>query len=498
LWESDKPKLRDEFMKIAFIYPAWFSKQKGVMKYFTSRAARLPVLGLSYLAAISEKMGHEVKIIDAAIENASVKGVISNVEKFGADIVGISCSTPYSYLLNDYISEIKRRQFNPVIVEGGPHVTVLKEKALTDDVDFAFIGEAEKSWFNFLEEYERGKDFSKVKGLFYKDEDEKWVFSGKEDVVKDLDSIPFPARHLLKNEKYLINTPDGKQRVTGAIFTQRGCPFKCIFCNTELTGGNIRRRSPKKVVEEIKLMIANYGVEHIFFLDETFTMVRKHVLELCDLLTREAFGVTFEIATRANLLDDELVEKMVSAGLVRIGIGLESADLRVRDIMKKEVPLESYDAAREYAQKYGVQLRFSTIIGMPGDTIESIRKTFRYLRFAPDVEHVSITIATPYPGTELYDMAKAGKYGLKLLQDDFSKFQRYGSAVMENEKLSSEELVRLQDDCYVSICMLPHRWKAIVNTFGFIGVFMTLKRFRRSFWRLITNKNGLFWFKKGL
>jgi anaerobic magnesium-protoporphyrin IX monomethyl ester cyclase len=481
-------------MKIVFIYPSWFDKQKGVMKYFTSRSARIPVLGLAYLASISENLGHEVSIIDASIDDLTIEEVVTAVKEFGADIVGISGATPYYNLVLDYTNELKKNLKSITIAVGGPHVTVLKEKALTDNIDFAFIGEAEKSWPDFLSEYSSGKNYSNVKGIYYKNENGEWISTGMGEVVMNLDSVPFPARHLLKNEKYIFYIPNGKPKITGTIFSQRGCPFKCIFCSTELTGTNIRKRIPYQVVEELKMMKADLGIEHVLFLDESFSINRKHVVEICDLIIKEKLGITFEIATRANLLDESLVEKMVAAGLVRMGIGLESTDPHVREIMKKKVPMESYETACYYAKKYGVQLKFGTIIGMPGDTIESIRNTFKFLRNRPEVQLVSVTIATPYPGTELYDMAKRGKYGLKLLEDDFSKFQRYGSVVMESDNLSSNELLRLQDNCYVSFYMLPDRWMAMWRVFGLIGVYMTLKRFKRSFIRFVTNKNGLFWF----
>ena len=136
------------------------------------------------------------------------------------------------------------------------------------------------------------------------------------------------------------------------------------------------------------------------------------------------------------------------------------------------------------------------MIGLPGETIGTIKETLKFLRYSKDVKQVNLAIATPYPGTQLYDMAKEGQYDLELLTDDFSKFWRYGSAVMNVGKLKSQDLLELQNDAFVSIYSAPWRWLPMIRKQGLMGAVLTIVRILKSFKRIVLNKNGLFRFKE--
>lgn len=450
-------------------------------------------MNLAYLAAIAENEGYEVKIIDGEADNIPINGMISCTAMFKPDIIGLTATTPFFHVVVELAQSLKQNFREIPIVIGGAHITILREKAFGSFFDYAFIGEAEESWPLFLEQYEKGEDISEIKGILYRDKSEI-KFTGAAAPITDIDLIPFPARHLLKVDKYNIGTLRGVKNFT-TIMTMRGCPFKCIFCSTKVFGSRVRKRSPRLVVDEIISVVSKYNIKHFIPLDDTFTLDKKHVLELCDIIESEKLDITFDIGTRANLIDEEIVSRMAKVGLIRISYGLESVSPNIRQIMRKEVPLESYEMANRLTNKYDIETLNSCMIGLPGETVDTIRETLRFLRNSREIKQANLSIAIPYPGTELYEMAKKGEHGLKLMTDDFSKFRRYGSAVMSVGDLSPDDLIRLQNDAFVSIYMASWRWLPVLKKSGIIGLLLTFIRFVRSFKRIILNKDGLFRFK---
>ncbi|MFZ3059397.1 MAG: radical SAM protein [Candidatus Methanoperedens sp.] len=478
-------------MKIILLYPKW-TQEYGAFDSFAKKASVWPPLNLAYLAAIAENLGHDVKIIDGEAEDISLEKMVELTATFNPDIIGITATTPFYHIVVDLAKELKKEVNEIPIIIGGPHITVLKEKAFFPCFDYAFIGEADESWSLFLKLHESGKDISAVKGLLFRD-GENIVFTGDAYPVVDFDSIPPPSRHLLQMDKYTIGTPEGTKKFT-TIMSVRGCPFKCIFCSTKVFGSRIRKRSPRLVVDEMKSIIDEYGIKHFMFLDDTLTLDKNHILTICDLIDEEKLDITFEGSTRANLVDEEVISRMAKAGLIRLSFGLESVDENIRKIMRKEVPLESYIMANKLTNKYSIETLNSCMIGLPGETLDTVKKTLSFLRDSHEIKQANISIAVPYPGTELYEMAKRGDYGLKLVVDDFSEFRRYNSAVMYVGDLSPEELIKIQNDAFASIYLAPWRLIPMLRKSGFTGVYLTFTRLIKSilkgrFEMLLIDKN---------
>lgn len=466
-------------MKIMLLYPKW-TGEYGLFSCFAKKVGVYPP-NLAYLAAIAENLGHEVRIIDGQVEDVSLDGMVERTLMFNPDIIGLTATTPFFHIVRDLAKRLKQRMSHVPIMIGGAHISILREEAFDPTFDYAFIGEADESFPLFLERREKGNDISEVKGILFR-EGEDVRFTGEADPVYDLDSLPLPARHLLKMDRYKIGTLQGVKSFA-TIMTMRGCPFKCIFCSTKVFGNKVRKRSPKLVVDEIKSIINDYGIRHFIFLDDTLTLDRNHILAICDFIKEEKLGITFEGSTRANLVDEELISRMVDAGLIRISFGLESVDKNIRKIMRKEVPLESYIVANKLTNKYGIETLNSCMIGLPGETVDTIKKTLSFLRDSREIKEANISIAVPYPGTELYEMAKRGDYGLKLLVDDFSRFRRYNMAVMQVGNLSPDDLIKLQNDAFASIYLAPWRFKPQLKRTGIAGVFLTLSRLIKSITR---------------
>jgi radical SAM superfamily enzyme YgiQ (UPF0313 family) len=200
--------------------------------------------------------------------------------------------------------------------------------------------------------------------------------------------------------------------------------------------------------------------------------------------------ITFEGSTRANLVDDEVISVMVKAGLIRLSFGLESADKRIREIAKKNVPLESYAKAADICNKYGVEVVNSVILGLPGETRNTIDGTINYLKKAHNVHEIAYNIAVPYPGTELLEMAQRKEHGLELVDSNYSKFRR-NIGVLKVGDLTPKDLSDLQNKGYASVYL--SRWRIIpmLKRSGLIGFILTYWRGVKYWYSILQKKLSL-------
>ncbi|HOW97516.1 MAG TPA: radical SAM protein [Kiritimatiellia bacterium] len=463
-------------MNISLVYPQW-TEEYGQIAHFAKKAGKWPPLNLAYLAAIAEAAGHRVRITDAEAEALPMETTVDRVLAEKPDLVGVTATTPFYHIACDLAAQIRKRSAAPIAI-GGPHVTVLREAAFPREMDFAFIGEADRTWPAFLERFADGRDPGDVPGLLYR-QDGKVRYTGPALPVEDLNALPVPARHLLKADRYFLGTLEGAKRFT-SIMTVRGCPYRCIFCSTKVFGRDTRRRDPPLVLDEIRDCVERFGIEHFMFMDDTLTLHREHIRAICRLLIEARLNITFEGSTRANLVDEETVRLMRKAGLIRLSFGLESVDPGIRKTMRKQVPLESYIQANRLTRKHGIETLNSCMIGLPGETRETIRATLRFLRESREIEQANISIAVPYPGTELYEMARRGEMGLRLETEDFSQYRRYNAAVMTVGDLSPADLVEIQNEAFASIYLAPWRWRPMIAKSGAMGAVLTARRLARA------------------
>jgi radical SAM superfamily enzyme YgiQ (UPF0313 family) len=199
-------------------------------------------------------------------------------------------------------------------------------------------------------------------------------------------------------------------------------------------------------------------------------------VEFCNEIINRNLSITFEGSTRANLLDEELVILMKKAGLIRLSFGLETVDEDMRKTMNKKVPLESYTAANALLNKYNIEALNSVMIGLPGETENNVWKTLNFLSKSKEVKQANFAIATPYPGTKFHDMATKGEGGMKLLSNNFTEYKRYGQAVTKVNNLGPQDLVRLQNEGFVSIYSKYWRWWPVIKKHGIVGLALTFYR----------------------
>lgn len=464
-------------MKVVILYPSWTGGY-GIFAHFAKRQGTWPPLNLALLAAIAEQHGHEVVLIDAEAETIPLPELVRQTIAHKPDMIALSGMSPFFHLTKDLSMALKEANKKIPIAVGGAHMTIMKEKVFSPSFDFGFIGEAEESWPKFLKFYGEGKDVSDIKGILYR-RNGKVIYTGPSIFDRNLDLLPFPARHLLNMERYKMGTMQGRKNFT-SIQTTRGCPWKCIFCASEaLKTTSVVKRSPASVIKEIKEVVSKFNIRHFFFVDDVLTLERKRIMEICNLIIKERLSITFEGGTRANLLDEELILLMKEAGLVRLGFGLETVNTEMRDTMKKKVPLKYYTEANKLLNKHNIEATNSVMLGLPGETRETIKTTLEWLRNAREVKQANFAIAVPYPGTEFHEMAVSGKQGIKLMTNNFSEYRRYGSAVTTINDLTPRDLVELQNDGFVSIYSAPWRWIPMLKKHGIVGgLLMLLRLFR--------------------
>ncbi|OGW84154.1 MAG: hypothetical protein A2987_00360 [Omnitrophica bacterium RIFCSPLOWO2_01_FULL_45_10] len=456
-------------MKILFVSPTW-TEDFGVFSRIAKRRNSQPPLGILYLAAVAERRGHDVKVIDADVEGISMDVLIDKISRGRFDLVGITATSPIFHKAAALAKGLKEKGFKNPIMIGGEHLNIFKKNAFLECFDYGFFGESEETFDRFLNIYEkRDKAFAVLSGFIYRDGDAV-VETAPAERIKDLDRVGFPAMHMLKHENYVMTFAKFRKRVYLPIMATRGCPFKCAFCSEPLTNPYVRFRSPKNIVDEMEKWVKELSTTHFFFMDSNLTLKRDHVEGLCREILDRKLKITFEGWTRANLVDKDILSLLKAAGLIRISYGIESGDPEILKIIRKEVSHADMLNAFKVTEDLGIEPACSVMLGLPGDTKKSIEKTISFVKSIPQILYSNFSIANPYPGTEMYEWALAGKHGVRLLIDDFSQYRRYDHSPISVNDLGPADLVRLQKIGLLRIHFTPKRMFAAMKMLGLSGL----------------------------
>jgi len=368
-------------------------------------------LGLAYLAAALEAAVINIDIIDAWAEGYTIEDLDKQIKDQQPDIAGITMMSPMYASAMRTVDSV-RRNSNAKIVVGGPHPSALPEQCLQDNpnIDFAVAGEGEKALVDLVKALSgNGKSLDTIKGLTYRNGD-KLLSTGHAQPIENLDALPFPARHLFPVAKYKTHPPYGKKNPYMTLITSRGCPFQCTYCSKSVYGSRYRTMSPQRVVLEIRHIIKKYGIREIHFYDDDFTINMKRAEEICDLLIQEPIRISWSCTTRVDLVNENLLNKMRKSGCWLISYGVESADPNILKNIKKGYTIEQVQNAFSLTKKAGIRTVAYLMVGLPGETKETINKTIDFsLKLDPDF--VSWGITALYPGSSLYESAKNGKLG---------------------------------------------------------------------------------------
>ncbi|MGC8618021.1 MAG: B12-binding domain-containing radical SAM protein [Thermoplasmata archaeon] len=384
-------------MKILLLSPPTDSVIKSVI------GVTGPPLGLAYLASIARNQGDEVNIVDSIAMDYTFEEISGQIKKFDPDLIGLTSTT--SMIPDAYkVAEIAKSYNNEIkTVIGGPHVTFTQEETLKESphIDFTVAGEGETAFSNLLLYLKGKKEIKEIKGISYRDS-EKIIVTPPEQLIKDVDSIPLPAIDLLPMDKYKAGT-----KKFGTLMTSRGCPYNCIFCSSSLQFGKIwRGHSTERVMTELRRLVFDYGIHEIEFLDDTFTLNMKRAVEIAKNIKAENLDIKWSGSARVNLFNEEIARSMKDSGAHTIYFGIESGNQNILDFIGKGIKLQqAVDSVRK-GNEAGLHTLGSFIIGFPDDTVKEVKNTIKFAKQVK-VKIAQFTIATPYPGTRLWQLAKS-------------------------------------------------------------------------------------------
>ncbi len=389
----------------------------------------LPPTDLMYLAAVAEKAG-----LDAKIADYSQGGNFENdLKEFQPDYLLINVATPT--FKNDLSSLTIAKEICPDIItiaKGADFLTVAFEVMyFQKDLDLILFGEPEETLREVLE----GKEFSKILGLYYRD-DLRAKFTGPRPFIDNLDKLPFPARHLVDNNIY--RRPDNN-KVQAVIKVSRGCPFHCFFClATPVSGAKVRKRSPENIIEEIRECVDKYGITNFLFWSDIFNIDKDWVMELCQKIIDSGLKITWSANTRADTADEEMANKMYEAGCRLVSIGVESGSQEMLDKIGKRITLDDVRLTVKIFKKAGIRIYNYFVIGLPWEDEDTVEDTIDFA-IELDSDFISFYTATPLPGSKFYEYAKENN----LINSDTSFSSAYFYPSVNTHYLTKERVFQL-------------------------------------------------------
>lgn len=355
----------------------------------------LPPADLMYLAAVAEKQGFEAKIADYS-QSGDYE---ADLREFKPDYLVVNIATPTLEHDLDAVKKAKEICPNITTVAKGAAFLTLGEKIVSEhnELDFGILGEAEDTLKDILD----NKPKNNILGIYYKENDEV-KFTGKRPFIEDLDSLPFPARHLVNNNIY--RRPDNN-KVQATIKVSRGCPFHCFFClATPVSGAKVRRRSPENIVAEIRECVEKYNIKNFLFWSDIFNIDKDWTMKLCQAIIDSGLKITWSANTRADTADYEMAKIMYKSGCRLVSIGVESGSQYMLEKMGKKITLNDVRRTVKVFKKAKIRIYNYFVIGLPWETEETVEET---IKFAIELnsDFISFYTATPLPGSRFYDYA---------------------------------------------------------------------------------------------
>jgi len=438
-------------------------------------------LGIGYLAAVLEKNGYDVNVIDCQALKLTLSEVENELRKRQPDVVGLTSTTLTYKSALKIIKVAKKALPNCLTVLGGSHVTFWDDNALQEcpQLDVVVRKEGENTLLELVQRLEEGKSFHDVVGTTCR-KDGKIVKNPDRPYIENLDELPYPAVHLFPLEQF-----NKYGNIIFPVMTSRGCVFWCDFCTAvRMFGKKYRMRSPKKVVDELEYLYKKYGEKQYTFYDDAFTVNQARTEEICNEILRRGLKIKWDCETRVDMVSKNLLLKMREAGCIAIWFGVEAGSQKIRDAMGKGISTQQTLNAFKWAREAGLIAVASIILGFPGETKETAWESVKLLeRINPD--EIGIYIATPYPGTPMYDyVTKMG--WLKI--HDFNKYDT-ATPTFESPTMSMKELREIHDKAHQSFYLRP---TYVIRAFSKGGVYGYSTTRTALAWlrRLIVSKLG--------
>ncbi len=369
----------------------------------------VPPLGLLYVAAVLERAGHKLQVIDADPDFDDT--IVDQVSEFDPDLIGMAFLTPGYQKAIGLRNKLKQTLPDKTYCSGGFHTTVKPVETLNElDLDFVVVGEGEDTIVEACERLSGGQNLEGVQGVMYR-RDGEVIDNGRRPLIEDLDSLPFPARHLIDMTPYLKppgiirGHADGQQTT---IVTSRGCAYRCIYCGSHnMFGRKSRLRSARNIVDEMEHLKKTFSMKGIYFCDDSFTLSPKRVNEFCDELIERNLDIKWACHSRVDQTGRDYLKKMKDAGLVQLDFGVESGSQKILKILGKGGAGDRTDQIKK-SFKLCNELKIRTlatfIVGNPEETKADLKESFDLAKELK-ADYTAFYFLTPYPGSDIYKMA---------------------------------------------------------------------------------------------
>lgn len=425
----------DEFLDVLFVIPPYPNIYSS--KVIDNPEYSSPPLGVAYIAAVLKADQFNVSIYDMHILASKPEDIIEQYRKTKPKIVAISSTTPTFPNALKIAKLLKAWDENVLIVIGGSHATSLPDECIKpESVDYVVIGEGENTMLELAKSIIRSAfEIKDIKGVVYKGADGRIRFTEPRIRISELDTLPYPARELLDIDAYFQK---------GSIISSRGCPYKCNYCSCGVIAGHTyRTHSVNYVLNEIEFLTHKYGFKHYDFHDDTFNLISERVYSFCSEIKNRKMNFKWGCFCRVSNFNVEIASAMKKTGCEVVQFGVESGNQQVLNSINKQIHLKDVEDAVIAASKAGItRIVCGFIIGHADDTEETVNDTiaFGVKLVELGATNLTISVLTPYPGTEVYN--NLGKNGINLLTNDWEQFI-FSRVVIETDKITKEKLREL-------------------------------------------------------
>jgi anaerobic magnesium-protoporphyrin IX monomethyl ester cyclase len=445
----------------------------------------LPSLGILFLAAATRHNGFPTALADAAALALSSDELLKRVELDKPDVLGLSATTFSIHPAAAFASRVKSCFPHITVVIGGPHVSAAPVETMErfQIFDVAVVGEGEETIIELLKALDSATPLDGISGIVYR-HDDRVISTGRRPFLADLDQLPYPAWDLLEGfpDRYPPATFKVKKLPAASLVTSRGCPNRCIFCDRSVFGANCHAFSAEYVIGMIRYLVEQFGVREFSFEDDTFITFKKRLAAICQGIINVGLDISWTCLGRVNNIDAESLALMKKAGCWQISFGIESGSQDILTTIHKNVTLDQIRKALLLCRDAGILSKGFFIVGHPGETRETLKQSLDFALQLP-LDDISVTMLTPFPGTEIYE--RAAEFGR--FDSDWSRmnllntvFIPHGLTQTELERSQGEILKRFYLRPRIIMCYLRRLAANPAMVKGFVS---GAQAFIRSVWK---------------
>ena len=430
-------------MRFTFINPNRFYSHGNIWSIVSSIT---PPLGIATLSAVLEQAGNQTQIIDALALNLTATETIDRMNP-ESDFAAITVTTPQIKYAAELAQKIRRQHPHMKIIMGGVHPTVFHRELVSEHIcDMAIRNEGEEA----MRRISAKVPLEKVENLTWKDNEGRIRVNPDRKEYEDLDNLPFPSYHKIPMGKYRSAIGAAVNHPSIGMVTSRGCPGRCTFCVSGMFGTKVRFSCPEKIIEHIKFLIKNHRIREISFYDDTFTVNKNRIYELCHRIISEKLNIKWSCFSRIDTISPDILKIMKEAGCHQIMYGFESAKAETLYTMNKKMDPSRHRQIVNWTRKAKIDVRGAFMVGTPNETTEDIANTIEH-SIKLGIQYAVYNITTPFPGTELFKTAEKNN---TLLHKRWDRYD-LSNAILKLPKVTASEVEQLHKQAYKKFYFRP-------------------------------------------